>query len=899
MGLATGIGVGIQFSRGGSQSWESYWEGNLIVTVLSDSSIKLDWIITTDDHDGHEIERTSDPLGLIGWEVIAKVIGSVATYTDTGLAGNYYYYRIRAYKGEIYSGYCTAVKNDRPTILYTNTMCGEYDWQDDDNIEHTLNEISAWKDKLGLGNDLLQAEATKFPLLTSEGILFDGNNDYLKGVFTFNQPAAIYIVLKQLIWTDGRIILDGAAAAAFLENHETSSPNVAINAGAYSSSSDKFTVNDWHIVRILFYGAYSWLIIDNETPIIENTGANNLGGLTLGALRDGTLAANICIRDVLLRTYRDTPYAKSVLYNYLKIKESLSIASDGFQSRAENYLSYLFGAFIGWGFGTYAGGDFPGPDQDPDIFAPTSGDVQGMIDDWLDTFVDAGMSYAVFIAKSNAGWCMWPTSFADSLHDPYSIAVTTWYANNGSPDILEIFVDGCNSKGIKPVIYYSILDTTHEVRSGTDEKTDPTAYMAMITTQLTELLSNYGDIAGIWLDGLKWHISYSDIPYEPIFNLINGLQPNCTVINNEHLLPTLTNTLRTDIICHELVAAADDIVPLDNRTPSEELHSIRLDQQWVYTATDDQTAAALLDKDTINLSKLRANERFANYMLTVTPDYAGLLPAAQKTLLGSLNNDFEDEIVAYITHLTTPISMRMIKLLNIIVCKIKAGFEITNLSDHFDWMYLIGGETSESSVINLVKNDYHGTLVDSPTFTKYEGIAGNGSTSCIDVNYNAAIDGDNYTLNNGSIGIYSRTNIAEASADIGVREGGNDIVINTRVVNTAYARINNSSTHAKTGTNNNSTGLYIVTRNGPLKSDLYFYKNKNTVFSTDATDPASVAIPNDNIFICARSDGSGNPAAFSTRQYAFAFQGKHITTAQRDIIYDALQEYMTLNGKEV
>ena len=64
--------------------------------------------------------------------------------------------------------------------------------------------------------------------------------------------------------------------------------------------------------------------------------------------------------------------------------------------------------------------------------------------------------------------------------------------------------------------------------------------------QLTELLTNYGEIAGIWFDGhwdqKEWDgKSYGklkvDWHYEEIYKLIHDLQPQCLIGNNHHLAP--------------------------------------------------------------------------------------------------------------------------------------------------------------------------------------------------------------------------------------------------------------------------------------------------------------------------------------------------------------------------
>ena len=71
-------------------------------------------------------------------------------------------------------------------------------------------------------------------------------------------------------------------------------------------------------------------------------------------------------------------------------------------------------------------------------------------------------------------------------------------------------------------------------------------YLQFMKQQLTELLTNYGEIAGVWFDGhwdqtapegAKDRTSQLDWHYNEIYSLIHKLQPKCMIGNNHHLLP--------------------------------------------------------------------------------------------------------------------------------------------------------------------------------------------------------------------------------------------------------------------------------------------------------------------------------------------------------------------------
>jgi alpha-L-fucosidase len=74
------------------------------------------------------------------------------------------------------------------------------------------------------------------------------------------------------------------------------------------------------------------------------------------------------------------------------------------------------------------------------------------------------------------------------------------------------------------------------------------------------LFTWYGEIAAIFFDGWSWKTGHKNVSYEEIRTLIKSLQPNCLIIENEHL-GLLFNT---DLIHYESGTTA----PADNTLPS-------------------------------------------------------------------------------------------------------------------------------------------------------------------------------------------------------------------------------------------------------------------------------------------------------------------------------------------
>jgi len=114
----------------------------------------------------------------------------------------------------------------------------------------------------------------------------------------------------------------------------------------------------------------------------------------------------------------------------------------------------------------------------------------------------------------------------------------------------------CKKQGIQLGLYYSTLDWSRSdypyetgrtgKKSGRTEKSDYESYFCFMKNQLTELLTEYGPISCIWLDG-HWdqtnpeghsdRKSRIDWRYDELYELIHHLQPQCLIGNNHHLDP--------------------------------------------------------------------------------------------------------------------------------------------------------------------------------------------------------------------------------------------------------------------------------------------------------------------------------------------------------------------------
>jgi alpha-L-fucosidase len=150
---------------------------------------------------------------------------------------------------------------------------------------------------------------------------------------------------------------------------------------------------------------------------------------------------------------------------------------------------------------------------------------------------DAGMKYITITSKHHDGFAMWDSKVSD-----YNIVKQTPYGK----DVLKLLADECRKADIKLFFYHSQLDWHHpdyfprgntgRDYTGRPEKGDMNKYLDYMDAQLTELLTNYGDIAGIWFDGM-WDKKDADWRLEKTYKLIHQLQPGALLGSNHHRAP--------------------------------------------------------------------------------------------------------------------------------------------------------------------------------------------------------------------------------------------------------------------------------------------------------------------------------------------------------------------------
>ena len=151
---------------------------------------------------------------------------------------------------------------------------------------------------------------------------------------------------------------------------------------------------------------------------------------------------------------------------------------------------------------------------------------------WAAAAKSAGAKFGVLTTRHHDGFALWPSKASN-----FNVGHTTWYAQvggqptpNDKGDVVQQFVNGYRAEGLLPAFYYSIWDTTHPVSGQLTSE-----MVQYLTTQLTELMSNYGKIPLLIIDGWSWMMGHHAAEGWYIHNLVKSLQPDILIVDHEGL----------------------------------------------------------------------------------------------------------------------------------------------------------------------------------------------------------------------------------------------------------------------------------------------------------------------------------------------------------------------------
>jgi len=300
------------------------------------------------------------------------------------------------------------------------------------------------------------------------------------------------------------------------------------------------------------------------------------------------------------------------------------IAAKSLTVNQQEFVNLRFGMFIHFNIPTFMDEDWADPEASPSMFNPTSLNCY----QWAQAAKSANMSYGCLTTKHHSGFCIWDTK-------------TTEYNVMNSPlkrDVVREFSDAFRSTGLKVMLYFSILDTHHKLRPGFIKKN----HIEMVKTQLTELLTNYGEITALIIDGwdAPWsRISYDDIPFEEIYCLVKSIQPNCVIMDLNAAKYPAEALFYTDIKSYEQ-GAGQHISKESNRLPA--LSCLPVNRAWFwktsFPAEPVKDPKMLVEEDIIPFNKV-----FCNFILNVAPNREGLIDENVLVVLKEIGRLWKNE----------------------------------------------------------------------------------------------------------------------------------------------------------------------------------------------------------------------------------------------------------------
>ena len=353
-----------------------------------------------------------------------------------------------------------------------------------------------------------------------------------------------------------------------------------------------------------------------------------------------------------------------MLNNYDFLKRITSLVPSDRQISVQKMEFY---AFIHYGINAFTNREWGDGTEDIQIFNPKKLNT----DQWCESIKKAGMKGVIMTAKHHDGFCLWDTAYSaySVMHSPYG------------QDIVAKLAESCKKYDIKLGIYLSPWDRNHQ-EYGTDRYND------YFCNQLTELLTNYGEIFSVWFDGACGegpNGKKQSYDWERYYALIRKLQPNAGIsvcgpdirwcgneagrcrtsewsvvpayladnekIQNESQQeddPSFRARLTTEseeLGSREILAASEDLIWY----PAEVNTSIR--PGWFYHESEDEQVRTLDELTSIYLQSVGGN---AMFLLNLPPHPDGYLHENDVKRLAEIGHwietSFSNNLLKYATY---------------------------------------------------------------------------------------------------------------------------------------------------------------------------------------------------------------------------------------------------------
>lgn len=291
-----------------------------------------------------------------------------------------------------------------------------------------------------------------------------------------------------------------------------------------------------------------------------------------------------------------------------------------------------FGLFIHWGLYAIPGGQWKDETHHGEWIRETAripldeykqflhqfNPINFNAEEWVSIAKQAGMKYIVITSKHHDGFALFDSKVSD-----FDVMSTPFQR-----DIMKELAEETRKQGLKICWYHSIMDWNHpdylprrswEERSA--EGADFNRFVSFLRAQVTELLTNYGEIGVMWFDG-EWEQTWNHTYGKQIYELCRNLQPNVIVNNRVDVgregMGGLTKdpTLAGDFGTPEQEVPATGLPGMDWET------CMTMNNHWGYNKFDNNY------KSTQQLIRILVDvvSKGGNFLLNVGPTADGRFP---------------------------------------------------------------------------------------------------------------------------------------------------------------------------------------------------------------------------------------------------------------------------------
>lgn len=201
-----------------------------------------------------------------------------------------------------------------------------------------------------------------------------------------------------------------------------------------------------------------------------------------------------------------TSYNNGYALNDSEVERYISVAPSENQLRHSQKPFY---AFIHFGMNTATQREWGSGSEKNEDFTITSIKPK----QWISAIKASGATGVILTCKHHDGFCLWESDYTD-----FCVKNTAF-----DGDIVKMVSDECHRQNMDFGVYLSPWDM-HDKRYGTQEYND------YFCNQLTELLTNYGEVFEVWFDGAKGSDAVRfEYDWERYFDLIHTLQPKANI----------------------------------------------------------------------------------------------------------------------------------------------------------------------------------------------------------------------------------------------------------------------------------------------------------------------------------------------------------------------------------